>query len=100
MFGADLPGWRRLSGAARRTTFGGDCYAYGLVALGHIDIVAESDMKIWDWAALGPVIEGAGGRVVDWQGRPKRAGGDGRTLAVGDPALLAEALRLLSGEAN
>jgi myo-inositol-1(or 4)-monophosphatase len=96
MFGPDLAGWLRLKSAARRVSYGGDCYCYGMVAIGQIDIVAESDLKIWDWAALGPIVEGAGGRFVDWQGRPKRAGGDGRVLAVGDPGLLAEALRLLA----
>jgi myo-inositol-1(or 4)-monophosphatase len=97
MFGADLPAWRLLSGAVKRTSFGGDCYAYGLVALGQIDIVAESGMKVWDWAALAPVIEGAGGQLTDWNGRKLRPDGDGRTLAVGDPALLAQAVRLLAG---
>ena len=95
MFGADLPRWQRLSAAAGRSSFGGDCYAYGLLALGQIDIIAEADLKVWDWAALQPVIEGAGGRMTDWQGRPLRAGGDGRALAVGDPSLLDAAVRLL-----
>ena len=46
-------------------------------------------MKLWDWAALVPVIEGAGGRLTDWQGQALRPDGDGRVLSVGDPALLA-----------
>ena len=95
MFGADLPRWQRLSAAARRVTFGGDSYAYGLLALGQIDVIAEADLKLWDWAALVPVIEGAGGRMTDWAGQPLRPGGDGRVLAVGDAALLAPALHLL-----
>jgi myo-inositol-1(or 4)-monophosphatase len=97
MFGDDLADWQRLSAAARRTSFGGDCYAYGLVALGQLDIVAESGLKIWDWAALAPIIEGAGGRLTDWQGNVLRPEGDGRALAVGDPALLPQAVRLLAG---
>jgi myo-inositol-1(or 4)-monophosphatase len=97
MFGADFDRWDRLSAAARRTSFGGDCYAYGLLALGQIDIIAEADLKVWDWAALAPVIEGAGGRLTDWDGRKLRADGDGRALAVGDPALLPHAVRLLAG---
>ena len=96
MFGDDLPAWHRLAAAARRASFGGDCYAYGLLALGQIDIVAESGLKIWDWAALAPVIEGAGGRLTDWDGNALRPNGDGRALAVGDAALLAPALRLLA----
>ena len=86
--GADMPRWRRLAAKVRRNYWGGDCYAYGLLALGQIDIVAESDMKVWDWAPLVAVVEGAGGRVTDWNGAPLHPDGDGRVLAVGDPALL------------
>ncbi len=97
MFGADLEAWRKLSGATGRTSFGGDCYAYGLLALGHIDVIAEADLKVWDWAAILPVVEGAGGRMTDWHGAPLRVDGDGRVIAVGDPALLAPTIELLGG---
>lgn len=93
----DRPGFERLRAAARRVTWGGDCYAYGLLALGLVDVVAEATMKPWDWAALVPVVEGAGGRVTGWDGKPLTLDGDGRVLAVGDPALLAEAVGLLAG---
>jgi histidinol phosphatase-like enzyme (inositol monophosphatase family) len=93
----ELPRWQRLAAAVRRTSFGGDCYAYGLLALGQIDVIAEADLKPWDWAALVPVIEGAGGRVRNWQGERLREDGDGRILAVGDAALLAPCVSLLSG---
>ncbi len=96
MLGADLPRWQRLAGLVRRTTWGGDCYAYGLLALGQIDIIAECDLKPWDWAALAPVVAGAGGRMTDWRGEKLRADGDGRVLAVGDPALLAGAVAALA----
>ena len=88
MLGADTPRWERLRGAVRRNYWGGDCYAYGLLALGQIDIIAESDMKVWDWGPLVPVIEGAGGSVTGWDGTPLRPDGDGRVLAVGDKTLL------------
>jgi len=94
--GGDMPRWKQLASKVRRNYWGGDCYAYGLLALGHIDIVAESDMKVWDWAPLAAVVEGAGGRVTDWKGQPLRADGDGRVLAVGDPALLPLALAELN----
>ncbi len=94
--------WRRLAGSVARASFGGDCYAYGLLALGHIDVIAEADLKVWDWAALAPVIEGAGGRMTDWNGttlRGETSGGSqaGPVIAVGDPALLAPTLALLAG---
>lgn len=97
MLGSAEPRWRRLAGAVRRNYWGGDCYAYGLLALGQIDIVAERDMKIWDWTALVPVVEGTGGRVTDWAGNPLRPDGDGTVLAVGDPALLPLVVDRLSG---
>ncbi len=97
LLGAHRPAWQRLAGAVRRVSWGGDCYAYGLLALGHIDVIAEADLKVWDWAALLPVIEGAGGRITNWGGQPLRRGDGGRALAVGDPALLEPAVALLGG---
>ena len=90
------PRWQRLASAVRRNYWGGDCYAHGLLALGQIDVVAERSMKLWDWAALVPVVEGAGGQVTDWSGAPLRPGGDGTVLSVGDPALLPQAIELLN----
>jgi len=94
--GQMLPRWQRLAAAVRRNYWGGDCYAYGLLALGQIDVVAECSMKLWDWAALVPVVEGAGGRVTDWSGAALRGDSDGSVLAVGDPALLAPAVACLT----
>ena len=88
--------WERLHRRVGRTTFGGDCYAYGLLALGYIDAIAEATMHLWDWAALVPIIEGAGGRLTDWAGRPLTDASDGHTLAVGDPALLAQVTGILA----
>lgn len=96
MFGpGEAPRFARLRAAARRVTYGGDCYAYGLLALGLIDVIAESDLKPWDWVALQPVIEAAGGSMTDWAGQPLRLDGPGQALALGDRALLPEAVRLL-----
>jgi myo-inositol-1(or 4)-monophosphatase len=96
MLGARMPAFERLKAATRRNYWGGDCYAHGLVAIGQIDIVAESDMSLWDWAPLVPVIEGAGGRVTDWAGNALRPDGDGTVLSVGDPALLSPVVALLT----
>ncbi len=95
MNGVHKPGFDALVAGVRRISWGGDCYAYGLLALGRIDVIAERDMKAWDWAALVPVIEGAGGSVTDWSGNPLRENGDGSVLALGDPGLLEAARSLL-----
>lgn len=97
MLGPHRPAWDRLAAQVRRVSWGGDAYAYGLLALGQIDLIAEADLKPWDWAALVPVIQGAGGRITNWSGTPLRADGDGRVLAVGDPALLPAAVAALAG---
>lgn len=94
----ERPRWQRLAATVRRVSWGGDCYAYGLLALGQIDIIAESDMKVWDWAALVPVIQGAGGRITDWNGEPLRHNSCEQVLAVGDPALLPAAVDALAAD--
>jgi hypothetical protein len=43
-----------------------------------------------------PVIQGAGGRLTDWEGNPPRPDGDGRVIALGDPALLPAVMAALS----
>jgi histidinol phosphatase-like enzyme (inositol monophosphatase family) len=88
--------WQRLARAVRRVSWGGDCYAYGLLALGQIDLIAEAEMRLWDWAALVPVVEGAGGRITDWEGQTLHLDSGRRVLAVCDPARLPEAVVLLA----
>jgi histidinol phosphatase-like enzyme (inositol monophosphatase family) len=87
----------RVAARSRFTSYGGDCYQYGLLASGSVDVIVEEGLKVWDYAALVPVIEGAGGVVTDWEGRPLHAGSDGRVVATGDPALHAEVIAALAG---
>jgi len=90
------PRFGALRALVRRTSWGGDCYIYGLLALGLLDLVVDAGMQPWDWAALVPVLEGAGGRVTDWAGRPLALDSDGSVLAVGDPTLLPQAVAHLA----
>jgi myo-inositol-1(or 4)-monophosphatase len=76
--------------------FGGDCYAYALLAMGFIDVIAEGRLAPWDVAALIPVIEGAGGIVTDWDGAPFANGQS--VLACGDKRVHAEAVKILRGQ--
>ncbi len=94
--GAAAEGYGRLLAATRLTRFGLDGYAAGLLASGLIDLHVEGDMKPWDYMALIPVIENAGGVMTDWQGRRLTLeAGDGLTLAASSPALHAAALDIL-----
>ena len=75
--------------------YGGDCYNYGLLASGHLDIVCESGLQLYDFAALAPIVEGAGGRMCDWNGDPLTADSAGHVLAIGDPARVDDVLEAL-----
>ena len=79
----------------KRMVMGGDCYNYALLASGFVDVVCESGLKLHDFAALVPVVEGAGGLMCDWNGEPLHAGSDGHVLAIGDPARLEDVLAAL-----
>lgn len=80
----------------RRMVMGGDCYNYAVLASGHLDIVCEAGLKLHDFAALVPVVEGAGGVMCDWAGEPLHAGSDGHVLALGDPARLDDVLEAMA----
>jgi len=97
---ADRPLVERLVDAAGTARFGGDCYGYAMLAAGHVDLVVEAQLAPYDYMALVPVIEGAGGIVTDWAGAPLGLGSDGRVVAAATPALHAEVLALLAAEAG
>jgi myo-inositol-1(or 4)-monophosphatase len=84
-----------LSRAVRLRRFGGDCYNYCLLAMGHIDLVVEAGLKPFDILPLIPIIERAGGIVTSWEGGDPRQGG--RIVAAGDKLVHAAAVKLLSG---
>jgi histidinol phosphatase-like enzyme (inositol monophosphatase family) len=94
--GADAAAFQRLKSAVKLARFGGDCYAYGLLAAGFIDLVVEASLKPYDFAALVPVIAGAGGSMTDWRGGPLGLASDGRVLACGDSRLADAARGLLA----
>ncbi|MEO1397428.1 MAG: inositol monophosphatase family protein, partial [Pseudomonadota bacterium] len=74
--------------------YGCDCYAYGMVAAGQVDLVMESGLKVYDIAALIPIIENAGGVVTSWDGEDCSQGGT--ILAAANETLHAEALKVLA----
>ncbi len=95
--GADADAFARLRQRVRYPLYGADCYAYGLLASGHTDLVVEASLKAHDYAAPAAIVEGAGGVVTDWRGAPLRLNSDGRVIAAGDERVHAEALKLLGG---
>ncbi len=88
----------RISRRAPVRCFGADCYAYGLLASGHVEVVMEADLKAYDYMALVPVIEGAGGAIGDWHGNRLEADSAGRVLACANPALYREMVDVIGRE--
>ncbi|WP_377296659.1 histidinol-phosphatase [Rhizobium sp. SGZ-381] len=73
--------------------YGLDCYAYVLLAAGHVDLVIENNLKPYDVGALIPIIEQAGGIVTTWEGGRPEAGGS--IIAAGSRAVYDEAIAYL-----
>jgi len=88
----------QVRAAVKLTRYGYDCYAYAMLAGGHIDLVIESGLKQHDVAALIPVIEGAGGVISNWRGGPAFMGG--QVIAAGDQRVHAQALVALKRAAS
>jgi histidinol phosphatase-like enzyme (inositol monophosphatase family) len=86
----ELAAFDRVSKAARARRFGGDCYSYAMLASGHLDAVIESNLQPYDYLAMAPVIEGAGGIITDWQGQPLTMRSRGQVVAAGSAELHAE----------
>jgi histidinol-phosphatase len=93
--GEDAAAFARVAAAAKLVRFGADCYAYGLLAMGCVDLVVEASLKPYDFSAMPPIVEGSGGVASDWQGQLLDLRSDGRVLVAGDRRVHAEALALL-----
>jgi len=91
---ADRQRYWNVEKRCRLSRYGGDCYAYALVAMGFVDLVIETDLRRWDIAPIIPIIEGAGGIVTSWDGKSPVGGGN--VVAAGDPRVHAEALKILA----
>ena len=85
--------FHQLATRTKLTRYGLDCYAYGLIAIGQIDLVVEAGLHAYDVVAPIGVIEAAGGIVTDWKGRPAADGG--RILAAANAEIHAAALGIL-----
>lgn len=94
--GDDFAAFERVRTQASQANYGSDCYGYGLLASGFVDLVVEADMGPYDYLPIVPVVGGAGGVMTDWEGAPLGLESDGRVVAAGDARCHAEALGLLA----
>lgn len=89
-----------LTAATQHTTYGSECQGYGFLACGWLDLVCEDTLAPYDYAALIPIIEGAGGFITDWNGAPLGFGAgpdskSGSVIAAADAQLHAAAVEIL-----
>ncbi|CAI5485094.1 unnamed protein product [Closterium sp. Yama58-4] len=102
--GASGEAFRAVKSGARKANYGCDCYAFGLLASGFVDVALEFGVKPWDYLALVPIVAGAGGRMSDWRGRELRLASlraedwVGDVVATGDAQLHATVLATLAWE--
>lgn len=95
---AEAEAFGALAKQCLMSRFGGDCYNYAMLAAGFTDLVVEGELKSYDIVPLIPIVEGAGGVVTDWQGRPPLDGG--YVVAAATEELHARALEVLNGAAS
>jgi histidinol phosphatase-like enzyme (inositol monophosphatase family) len=93
--GAEAAAFARVRAGAKLTRYGYDCYAYAMIAAGGVDCVIESGLKVFDIAALIPILNGAGGGVCSWDGGDAAQGGG--VLAYADPRVRDAVLAALAG---
>ena len=93
---AEAAAFARVAKASRVARYSLDAYAYGLLAIGELDLVIESSLKRHDYAALIPVVEGAGGVVSDWKGEAPGSDESGELIAAASPKLHQAAIELLN----
>lgn len=90
----ELAIFNTVKDATKLTRYGYDCYAYAMLAGGHIDLVVEAGLNPYDISALIPIVEQAGGIVVNWQG--ESAANGGQILAAANKDLLKDAISLIN----
>ncbi|MBF8780252.1 histidinol-phosphatase [Pseudomonas fulva] len=84
-----------VASQARLMRYGGDCYAYCMLASGFVDVIVEASLQPYDVQALMPIIEGAGGVITAWDGGTAQHGGC--VVACGDPVLHRQVVEMLRG---
>ena len=91
------PRFLALRKEVRRTVYGAECYAYGLLASGLVDIVCEDTLQPYDFAALIPIVTGAGGNITDWSGKRLDLDSEGHIIVTGDAEIHKKAISILAG---
>lgn len=93
--GEHFDGYLRLCNAVKWTQYSCDCYSYGLLAMGWVDLVVEQRLKIYDIAGVVPIITGAGGYIRNWDGSEIDVHTNGQIVAASSEKLAMDALSII-----
>ena len=98
--GDDARSFQRIVTRSRWMVYGGNCHAFARIACGFVDVALETRVGVYDYCALVPVVENAGGVMTGWRGEPLTIdpAPGGRILASGNRALHEDAMACLAGE--
>ena len=94
---AEAAAYARVAERSRIERFSLDAYGYAHIALGELDVIIEAGLQHYDYAALIPVVEGAGGVITNWRGETVGADDRNEVLAAATPELHAQAMDVLKG---
>jgi inositol-phosphate phosphatase/L-galactose 1-phosphate phosphatase/histidinol-phosphatase len=81
--------------ACHQTVTADSFYVFGLLAAGQVDLIATACLSVYDFAPLQPIVQNAGGIMVDWDGRAITTASTGTILAAGDAALVPQAFAIM-----
>lgn len=96
----NFPRFETLRDAVKSTAYGADCYGYGLLAMGLVDLVCEDTLQPYDYAALVPIVQGAGGVMTDWNGTELGLQSEGHVLVAGDGETHRKGLEILQSQTS
>lgn len=92
---SEMHKFNQLKNKVKVCAWGGDAYAYAMLASGHIDLIMESQLQYYDVAALAPIIAASGGIISTWNGEPVTPDFRGQILASANQELHDEALNII-----
>jgi histidinol phosphatase-like enzyme (inositol monophosphatase family) len=92
---AERPVLAALQKETRWRIYGGAAMSHARLASGRTDLACDTGFQVYDYAAMRPVIEGAGGIITDWEGRPLTLASGNRLVAAGSGKIHAAAIRVI-----
>lgn len=96
MSAQELPALYAMRKATANRVYGGACLNYGRLAEGRTDVAMDAGQQVYDFAPFRPIVEGAGGVISDWNGKPLTLESRGTILAAGDARCHAQALEVIA----